>query len=100
MGLTAVAELSEARAGGRGLAPWWWLGAGAGVVGVPCALRWVCPPAAIALAVVEVAVPLLVVVVVGTVAVFGSERASGRMFRLLRLMTGREEPEGPGEGSG
>jgi hypothetical protein len=91
----AMAEVAGVRAGGRGLVSWWRLGAGAGVVGVPGALVWVCPVAAVVLAVVEVVVPLVVVVVVGGVAVFGSERASGRVFRLLRLMSGRAEPEGP-----
>jgi hypothetical protein len=91
----AVAEVTRVRAGGRGLVSWWRLGAGAGVVGVPGALVWVCPVAAVVLGVLEVVVPLVVVVMAGSVAVFGSDRASGRVFRLLRLVAGRAEPPGP-----
>jgi hypothetical protein len=91
-----MAELLRgARTGERALVSWWRLGAGAGAVGVPGALGWVCPVAAVVIAVAEVAVPLLVIVAIGTVAVFGSDRASGRVFRLLRLVTGRHEPRGP-----
>jgi hypothetical protein len=49
----------------------------------------------VGLAVVEVLVPLVLIVVAGGVAVFGSDRASGRVFRLLRLMAGCAEPPGP-----
>jgi hypothetical protein len=93
----AMTGVSGSRVGGRGPASWWRFGAGAGAMGVPGALGWVCPAAAIVLAVVEVAVPLLAVVVAGGVAVFGNEQASERVFRLLRLVTGREEPPGPPE---
>jgi hypothetical protein len=93
--MEAVLEIGEARSGRRGLVSWWRLGAGAGVVAVPGALGWACPVAAVVLAVVEVVVPLAAVVVAGGVAVFGSDRASGRVFRLLRLVAGRAEPPGP-----
>lgn len=77
---------------------WSRLGAGIGVVGVPAAIGWKCPGAAVVLTVIEVAVPLLVFMVAAGVAVFGSDRASERVFRLLRMATGREEPKGPKAG--
>jgi hypothetical protein len=86
-------EASEtASRGKRQLMSWWRLGAGAGAVGVPGAIGFVSPIAAVALALIEVTLPMLVIVVVGSVAVFGSDRASERMFRLLRLVTDRAEP--------
>ena len=79
------------------LGPGWRLGAGAGVVGASSSLGWICPLAAVVLVVLEVALPLVLLVVAGAVAIFGSEQTSGRVFRLLRLVTGREEPKGPSD---
>lgn len=79
------------------LGPGWRLSAGTGVVGVSASLGWICPAAAVVLVVLEVALPLALLVVAGGAAIFGSEQTSGRVFRLLRLVTGREEPKGPSD---
>lgn len=83
--MMTVAGVSAGRR--RCLVSWCRLGAGAGALG------WVCPVAVV----VVVAVSLVVIAVAGGVAVFGSERASGRVFRLLRLVMRCAEPPGPGE---
>ncbi|MFD0692380.1 hypothetical protein [Actinomadura fibrosa] len=62
-----------------------------GAVGAPALGYLVNPTPAVAEAVIEILVGLLIIFII----LFGSDARAERAFRLLRMITNRSEPPGP-----
>lgn len=89
---TAVRSRRRAGEDVSGAPAWGRIGAGVGAAGAPGLALWVHPLLGVILAVIEITVPVMLAIAVAGVAVFGSEQASERVFRLLRWIANRPEP--------
>jgi hypothetical protein len=79
------------------VAPWRKLGLSAGAlsVGAEGALGYLHPALGEALAVADVAVPMIIIGVLLTAILCGSKETHERAFRLLRWIANRPEPPAP-----
>ena len=77
-------------------AGWAKLGTGLGVAAAEAAAGYLHPALAEALAIADVAIPVMLVLIVFAVVVLGSQQTCDRVFRLLRWITNRPEPPAPG----
>lgn len=76
---------------------WWRLGAGAATLGAEGTAGYMYPALGAALAIIDIAIPLAVGIVLLTAILFGSNETCERVFRLLRWIANRPEPPSPGQ---
>lgn len=77
--------------------PWRALGAGAGVLGAEGLILYLRPALGEVIAATDVLVPAAVGLALVAAILFGSKETCDRVFRLLRWISNRPEPPGPGE---
>lgn len=74
---------------------WRKLGPGTTALGAQGALGYLHPGLGVALAIADVAIPVLIAIVLLTVILCGSKETYERVFRLLRWIVNRPEPPAP-----
>ncbi len=78
---------------------WGKLGAGIGALGAEGTVGYLHPAVGIGLAIVDVAVPTIIALVLLVAVLRGSKETCERVFRLLRWIADRPEPPQPDHGS-
>lgn len=76
-------------------AGWTKLGTGLGIVAAEVAEGALHPALAEALAIADLAIPVVIMLIVFAVIIWGSQQTVDRVFRLLRWITNRPEPAAP-----
>lgn len=74
----------------------WRIGASASVLGIQCVVGYHFPAIGVVLAGVDALAPVAVCLILIIAILRGSSQTCERVFRLLRWITGRAEPPGPG----
>lgn len=77
--------------------PWRALGVGAGVLSAEGLILYLRPALGEVITAADVLVPTAVGLVLVAAILFGSKETCDRVFRLLRWISNRPEPPGPGE---